>query len=332
MGMGIDGSFDSPGVSSFKPSNDIAPAAPPAGDSFAADAAPAVNSSFAADNASFVEPGRTSQLALADSPRAAFGKGGEAPASVPDVAKASVSVPSPAKDDDAKAQIEAKGGTPVAHSHIDRYSDDVKQMQIRMQKAGIDPGPIDGLKGPLTRNAMKQYEAKFGKSSAEGLGVDPSWAELQASAKANKTGGEAPSRNGAPGAQPTADDRVQAAPGGMATFKGKKMTTGTAADLQQMSKAAERDGVALTINSAFRDPNYQAKLFKQAVAKYGSVAAARKWVAPPGRSQHQTGKAVDISMGKGSGRVHEWLRQNAAKFGFTQSYSWEPWHWFHRAS
>ena len=118
----------------------------------------------------------------------------------------------------------------------------------------------------------------------------------------------------------------------MATFKGKKMTTGTAADLQQMSKAAERDGVALTINSAFRDPNYQAKLFKQAVAKYGSVAAARKWVAPPGRSQHQTGKAVDISMGKGSGRVHEWLRQNAAKFGFTQSYSWEPWHWFHRAS
>ncbi len=72
----------------------------------------------------------------------------------------------------------SSGGRPVAHGHVDPYSEDVKKMQQRMQAAGIDPGPIDGLKGPLTRAAMRKYEAKVGKSAADGLEVDPSWAEL----------------------------------------------------------------------------------------------------------------------------------------------------------
>lgn len=221
------------------------------------------------------------------------------------------------------------GGNQVAHAHIDPYSDSVKQMQVRMKAAGIDPGPIDGLKGPLTRDGMRQYEAKFGKPASDGLGVDAAWAEYPAT-RPRQSSGDASMPAGTADIPQEADtNRPIATDGKMATLMNKKMTVGTAQDLQRMASAAQRDGVALTINSGHRDPNYQAKLFRQAVAKYGSVQVARKWVAPPGLSQHQTGQALDISMGES--RVHSWLRKNAARFGFTQSYSWEPWHWFHKA-
>ncbi len=72
----------------------------------------------------------------------------------------------------------SRGGQPVPHGFIESYSEDVKTMQKRMQSAGIDPGPIDGLKGPLTRAAMRKYDERFGKSAADGLSVDPAYAEL----------------------------------------------------------------------------------------------------------------------------------------------------------
>ncbi|MEB3237762.1 MAG: transglycosylase SLT domain-containing protein [Candidatus Sericytochromatia bacterium] len=80
-------------------------------------------------------------------------------------------------------------GAAVDHHHVDRYSDDVKVMQQRMQAAGINPGPIDGLKGPLTRAAMAAYEKKFGKSAAEGLKVDPAFEEVPGSERVAAGGG-----------------------------------------------------------------------------------------------------------------------------------------------
>lgn len=102
---------------------------------------------------------------------------------------------------------EKPGGRPVAHRHVDPYSDAVKRMQIKMQEAGIDPGPIDGLKGPLTRAAMRKYEAKLGKSAADDLNVDPSWAEFprdrrDASTSGNDSSLDLPRRDGAPPAPP----------------------------------------------------------------------------------------------------------------------------------
>jgi LAS superfamily LD-carboxypeptidase LdcB len=46
----------------------------------------------------------------------------------------------------------------------------------------------------------------------------------------------------------------------------------------------------VTLNSGYRSPERQAFLFDRAVRKYGSVEAARKWVAPPGKSMHNAGK------------------------------------------
>lgn len=80
-------------------------------------------------------------------------------------------------------------GPAVPHRYVDGYSDDVKLMQQRMKDAGIDPGPIDGLKGPLTRAAMAAYEQRFGKSAAEGLQVDPAHEEILGTERVETGGG-----------------------------------------------------------------------------------------------------------------------------------------------
>jgi hypothetical protein len=81
---------------------------------------------------------------------------------------------------------------------------------------------------------------------------------------------------------------------------------------------------AVTINSGFRSVERQTELFNAAVAKYGSVAAARRWVAPPGRSQHNFGNAADL--GFQSGEAREWFHANAGRYGLEFPMGHEPWH------
>ena len=51
---------------------------------------------------------------------------------------------------------------------------------------------------------------------------------------------------------------------------------------------------AVYVVSGYRPPQRQAELWKQALAKYGSPEVADDWVAPPGRSMHERGLAVDL--------------------------------------
>src|SRR5262249_8028697 len=92
----------------------------------------------------------------------------------------------------------------------------------------------------------------------------------------------------------------------------------------------------LQLTSGFRDPAHQARLWAAALQKYGSPEEARKWVAPPGGSTHQSGRAVDLYLGgkNSSANVanlrtlpaYRWLVANAGRFGF-YPYEREPWHW-----
>jgi LAS superfamily LD-carboxypeptidase LdcB len=102
-------------------------------------------------------------------------------------------------------------------------------------------------------------------------------------------------------------------------------------------QAETGDAVRLRILSGYRSSARQAVLFRRAVEQYGSEAAARRWVAPPGSSAHQSGRAVDLDIDGGSlssRRVDAmrrapawlWLNANAERFGF-YPYSNEPWHW-----
>jgi len=83
-----------------------------------------------------------------------------------------------------------------------------------------------------------------------------------------------------------------------------------------------RDNVK--IFSSFRDPKLQAKLYANALKKYGSEKAARKWVAPPGKSQHNHGTAMDLRYG--TDEAKQWMHRNAAKYGLNYRMSHEPWH------
>lgn len=82
---------------------------------------------------------------------------------------------------------------------------------------------------------------------------------------------------------------------------------------------------AVSIYSGFRSVERQAQLFAGAVKKYGSEAAARKWVAPPGRSNHNRGLAADLDY-SGSASAREWVHQNASRYGLKFPMSHENWH------
>ena len=92
--------------------------------------------------------------------------------------------------------------------------------------------------------------------------------------------------------------------------------------VQQATVAAAADGVTMTITSGWRSPQFQQQLLDDAIATYGSFAAARQYVQTPERSRHVLGQAVDMS-GVGA---DQWLIGNGPRFGLCQIYANELWH------
>jgi hypothetical protein len=76
--------------------------------------------------------------------------------------------------------------------------------------------------------------------------------------------------------------------------------------------------------SAYRSVEEQADLYRKAINDYGSEAAARKWVAPPGKSNHNHGVAIDLRYG--SPAAKKWMHDNAEKFGLSFPMAHEDWH------
>ena len=89
--------------------------------------------------------------------------------------------------------------------------------------------------------------------------------------------------------------------------------------------AAKTDGVSLAITSGYRSLSRQEYLFNQAIKKYGSFAAAAKWVAPPNISHHPMGLAIDVNYPKGP-EAAKWLETNGYKFGLCRVFKNEWWH------
>jgi hypothetical protein len=80
----------------------------------------------------------------------------------------------------------------------------------------------------------------------------------------------------------------------------------------------------LRISSGYRSVERQTQLFEAALAKYGSPAAARRWVAAPGHSMHNHGVAADLKYLSPAAR--QWAHANASRFGLTFPLSNENWH------
>jgi len=92
--------------------------------------------------------------------------------------------------------------------------------------------------------------------------------------------------------------------------------------VQLAAGAAAADGLTLTITSGWRSAAFQQQLLDDAVATYGSIAAARQYVQTPEHSKHVFGQAVDV----GGASVDQWLIANGAQFGLCQIYANEIWH------
>ena len=93
--------------------------------------------------------------------------------------------------------------------------------------------------------------------------------------------------------------------------------------LRQAATDAARDGVEILITSGWRSPEYQERLLRQAVSKYGSESKAARWVATAETSSHVSGDAVDI----GPSRATAWLSKHGAEYRLCQIYRNEPWHY-----
>ena len=121
------------------------------------------------------------------------------------------------------------------------------------------------------------------------------------------------------------------------------LTRETQAALTRMIAAARAKGVRVRVRSAYRNYALQAQILSSKIREYGSETLARRYNAAPGRSEHQTGLAVDLwdgvtwGVGVRNTRVGKWLWANAWRYGFIlrypngkekiTGYAFEPWHY-----
>lgn len=115
-------------------------------------------------------------------------------------------------------------------------------------------------------------------------------------------------------------------------------------DYHAMMTEAKKLGYDLMIGSGFRSYNLQKLYYTNYVAKSGE-AAANKYSAKPGQSEHQTGLVADvaprsmecyISVCFGDMAAGKWIANNSYKYGFIvrypadkteiTKYQYEPWH------
>lgn len=118
------------------------------------------------------------------------------------------------------------------------------------------------------------------------------------------------------------------------------------ARVRYMLDDPEAKRLGVWVVSAFRSIALQRQLFADAVRRYGSEAAARKWVAPPGKSNHgpmvddhgrkpgSFGQAVDLGVeghpavsGKWPKNIKQDMDALCARFGLRSPMAWEDWHY-----
>jgi hypothetical protein len=123
----------------------------------------------------------------------------------------------------------------------------------------------------------------------------------------------------------------------------KRLHRLAAAALERMAAAVLRDlELELKLASGWRAHRWQSRAQYESVlvAKYGSVAEGKRWLAFD--SPHETGLAIDIGVGgltpsrstvasQREQPLFRWLVAHAWEYGF-HPYKVEPWHWEHPLS
>lgn len=96
------------------------------------------------------------------------------------------------------------------------------------------------------------------------------------------------------------------------------------ASFLRMAEAAALEHVELVINTAFRDHEWQQRLWDNWVRGLTSLRPSK-----PGYSLHEAGDAIDIDLVDDDGRERpaaRWLLQHSSEYGFSRPVGAEPWH------
>lgn len=205
--------------------------------------------------------------------------------------------PVTAAEFDAQLALEAVGSGGNAMPVVRKGSrgEAVKTLQSKLREAGCDPGPIDGIFGPLTHAAVVAYQKKKGLA-VDGIVGKQTWGSMGHTVAASSGSASA---------------------GGLVTRSGKQISAKIADQYDRMVAAAKADGVDLRITSGYRSRAEQEHLYALYKAGKGNIAAK------PGTSNHETGTAIDFANTPGA---YAWLKKNAPKFGL-HNFPPEPWHY-----
>ena len=135
--------------------------------------------------------------------------------------------------------------------------------------------------------------------------------------------------------------------------QGYSMDERIVSDYLDMYNGALKDNVQLLLCYGYRTKEQSQQLLDKQINRQmqmglsydNAVIEAKKWVAPPGTSDHHTGLALDIVTPSHQVLNHEfentdaaiWLRDNAYKYGFIMRFpkgkegitkiTYEPWHY-----
>ena len=126
------------------------------------------------------------------------------------------------------------------------------------------------------------------------------------------------------------------------SYKTKYLRKKARISFENMAKEVEKIGLKIVLVSAYRNYEYQDRLFKKYVKDKG-LEYASMCSAQAGHSEHQLGLAIDIADKTldydsfAETKEFNWIKANAYKYGFIlrypkdkvniTKYKYEPWHY-----
>lgn len=121
------------------------------------------------------------------------------------------------------------------------------------------------------------------------------------------------------------------------------VTPATRTAFIRMAAAAKKDSILLKADSGYRSAAFQRRIIRRRMAEGRTFDQVCQFVAPPGYSQHQTGRALDLVPSEAvfaNTPTYAWLKKHAGKYGFVESipkppknggdWYWEAWHWYYK--
>lgn len=140
-----------------------------------------------------------------------------------------------------------------------------------------------------------------------------------------------------------ADNEIGEYAPALATLEGQKLDERIIDAMKEFVADARAAGVSVYLSSGYRGYDEQSYLYNRKVSQYGEEQA-KKIVAPPGTSEHQTGLACDITdkyyefkdSSLENTELYKWMSEHCWEYGFIVRYPsdkeeetgimYEPWH------